>query len=172
MAPQERSEIVDILEKSRQDFNAAASVSESQASAKPEAGRWSVLECVEHVTTVEGRFMGWLEAAERLEAVQIDKQKEAELMDRVTNRSVRAEAPEVVRPSGRFTSLADALEQFNAARSRTIQFAQDRSADLYWLTATHPRFGALNGTELMVIIAGHARRHAEQIREVRTSLGL
>ena len=44
MAPEERSEIVQILENSRREFNAAAGgVAESQASVRPEAGRWSVL---------------------------------------------------------------------------------------------------------------------------------
>jgi uncharacterized damage-inducible protein DinB len=171
MPSEETGETLNVLEHTRQEFNAAAGgVSESQANARPEAGRWSVLECVEHVTIVEERFVRWLERAERLEAPTVDKQKEAELLARVANRAIRAVAPEPVRPAARFTSLAEALEHFNAARTRTMQFAEERGADLYWLATEHPRFGPMNGAEMMSVIAGHARRHAEQIREVRAAL--
>ena len=73
-------------------------------------------------------------------------------------------------PAGRFTTLAQALEQFNANRTRSIQFAQDRSGDLYYLASEHPRFGPMNGVEFLIIIAAHGRRHAAQIQEVRAAL--
>jgi len=173
MSPQERIEILPMLEDSRQEFLAAVgSVSEEQAVAKPDPNRWSVLECVEHVTFVEDRFLKRLETAPRLDAPRVDKDKEADLAQRVPNRTVRAEAPELARPTGRFRSLAQAMQQFNSNRDATIRFAKDRAAELYWLSLEHPRFGAVNGSEFMVIIAGHARRHAAQIREAKTALGL
>jgi hypothetical protein len=73
-------------------------------------------------------------------------------------------------PSGRFTTLAQALEEFNSGRTRSVQFAEERSEDLYCLAAEHPRFGAVNGVELLIIAAGHSRRHAEQIKETRAAL--
>jgi hypothetical protein len=171
MAPEQKSEIVDNLEKSRQEFHrAVAGVSESHATRHPEPGRWSVLDCVEHVTIVEERFLGYLESAPRLPEPRVDKQKEADLAARIPNRANKADAPEPVRPVGRFTTLAQALERFNGVRARTLQFAEGRSADLYHLASEHPRFGPLNGMEFLIIIAGHARRHAAQIHEVRAAL--
>ena len=132
MAPVERTEIVENLERSRQEFIAAlAGLSESQAKLRPDPERWSVLDCVEHVATVEERFLGWLEAAEKLDAPRVDKEKEVGLTARVPDRSTRVKAPDAVLPVGRFTSLAQAVEQFNAARTRCIQFADYRSDDLY-----------------------------------------
>jgi len=171
MAPKERSEIVENLERSRQEFiEAVAGLTEAQANARPDPERWSVLDCVEHVTTVEERFQGWLNAAKRLDAPRIDKDKEAGLMARVPDRSTRVKAPEAVVPAGRFTTLEQALEQFNTGRTRSIQFAEDRCDDLYCLASEHPRFGPVNGVELLIIIAGHSRRHAAQIRETRAAL--
>ena len=43
-------------------------------------------------------------------------------------------------------------------------------SDLYSVSIEHARFGVMNGVELLHTIAGHARRHAEQIREVRANL--
>lgn len=171
MAPEDRSEIVEVLEHSRKVFNdATKGFSESQAATSPAAGRWSVLQCVEHVTTVEERFLGFLERAGRLDSPLIDPKKEAELLARVTNRTTRAEAPEPVRPMGRFASLAEAVQGFNAARARTISFAGERAAELHTLACQHARFGDLNGREMCVLMAGHARRHAEQIREIRAAI--
>ncbi|HLH44338.1 MAG TPA: DinB family protein [Bryobacteraceae bacterium] len=173
MAPEQISQLIHALEKSQQEFQAAcAAFTEEQARIQPEPGRWSALECVEHVVVAEELFLGRLEAAPRLESPRMDKQKEAELAIRVVNRANRAEAPERSRPAGRFASLAQAMQRFHQARARTIGFAEQRAADLYWLSVEHPRFGSLNGAEYMMIIAGHAQRHAAQITEVKSALGI
>ena len=170
MAPTERSEIIEILEKSREEFHAAASsIPEFLATIRPEAERWSVLECVEHVAMVEEVFLGRI-ATGASEVPPEDKIKEAALAARVVDRSTRREAPETIRPKGRFTTLAQGMERFHGARARSVQFAQDNAANLYALTVAHPVFGQLNGVEALIIIAAHARRHAEQIREVRAAL--
>ena len=171
MAPEQKIEIVQHLERGRQDFmDAVSGLDEAQAAHRPDPTRWSVLDCVEHVTSVEQRFLGWLEADKRVDAPSIDKEKEAALLARVSDRSNRAQAPEAVLPTGRFATLAEAVEQFNAKRTLSIQFALDRCDDLYHLAAEHARFGRLNGAEVMMLIVGHANRHAAQIREVRATL--
>lgn len=171
MAPEVRKEIVQVLENSRREFTeAAGGLTDGQAGLCPETGRWSVLECIEHVTIVEGRFLGWLEQAKHLPTATVDRDKEARMAALVTDRSRRAEAPEAVRPAGRFTHLSQALEEFNAARTRTVRFTEEHCGDLYSVEVVHPRFGAMNGAEFVRIIAGHAQRHAAQIREARTAL--
>jgi hypothetical protein len=45
-----------------------------------------------------------------------------------------------------------------------------RATDLYSLAAEHPRFGPRNGLEMLLIISGHAQRHAEQIRETKAAV--
>jgi uncharacterized damage-inducible protein DinB len=143
MTPQAKEHnLGQILEASRQEFlDASAGLSEPQAQTKPEEGRWSVCECVEHVAIVEERFLGFLEKGERAESPVIDSQKEAGLIEKVPNRSERVQAPEMVHPTGRFATLAEALQAFDAVRARTLAFAQDRAADLPSLGWAHPRFG-------------------------------
>jgi len=171
MAPEEKLEIVQVLERGRAEFlSSVAGLSEAQVSLRPDPARWSVLDCVEHVTTVEDRFLGWLENAKRLDSPRVDKEKEARLLVRVADRSVRAQSPEAALPAGRFATLAQALDQFNVNRTRSIQFAHDRADELYYIAAEHPRFGPMNGAEFMMIITAHARRHAAQIQEVRAAL--
>ncbi|HEY1758990.1 MAG TPA: DinB family protein [Bryobacteraceae bacterium] len=172
MTPDKKIEIVQMLETSREEVTIAVrAVPEAHATTKLDAGRWSVLECLEHIGAVEERLRGRLESSELLAAERAaDLEKETKLAALVANRSVRAQAPGPVEPKGRFSSLAEALDHFHTQRMRTIQFVEERSGDLYRLTAEHLRFGALNGAEMVVIIAGHGRRHAEQIREITALL--
>jgi uncharacterized damage-inducible protein DinB len=161
------ADLTALLESSRRDLLAALeNISDDQARARPAPERWSVLECVEHVVVVEQRFQGWIEEAQRLEQPQKDLAKAAELLARVQDRSVRAEAPAPVRPVGRFETVAQARALFNRVRDRSVRLAQERGEELYsLLTDQHRRFGPMNGVELMHLIAGHSSRHAAQIRE-------
>ncbi len=168
MAPHERSEIIQILEDSRADFRAAVDgVAEPDAKVRPEPGRWSVLECVEHIVISESRFLGWLQNPIAEAAPPLDKEKEARLLVGIASRAQRVEAPEPARPSGRFATLAEAMEQFDAARAASIRFAESQGPRLHTLAVKHPFFGVCNGSEVMVLMAAHARRHAAQIREIR-----
>ncbi len=73
-------------------------------------------------------------------------------------------------PKGRFTTLAEGLEEFGKVRARSVKFAQENAANLYALSSSHPAIGPLNGMEAFIILAGHSERHAEQIRQVRAAL--
>jgi len=171
MAPAERSEIIQILEDSRADFRAAADgVSELHAKVCPAPGRWSVLQCVEHIVISKSRFLGWLKNPIADPTPPVDKEKEAKLLAGVAGRAQRVEAPEPARPTGRFATLAEALEQFDATRAESLRFADSQGSGLYTLAAKHPFFGVCNGAEVMVLMAAHARRHAAQIREIRAAL--
>ncbi len=170
MAPEQEIEIIKTLEQSRDDLHAAVEgVSEAESRTRPAEARWSVLECLEHVATVERRFLNRLETAANLES-SIDPEREPRVLAMVTDRSQRRQAPEMVQPSGRFASVADALADFDATRAEVIRFGQARHSELRTLGAQHPLFGQVTGYELMLIIAGHACRHAAQIREARAAL--
>ncbi len=154
-----------VLEDGRADvLGALEGLSDVQALAKPAPERWSPLECMEHIVTVEDRFLGWIATGSVIEPVQ-DDEKAAKLFGMVTNRSTKAQAPEAVHPTGQFRTVAEAVEAFNAARDRSVQVVKARSTELLGVGVKHPRFGEMNAAELVHLIAGHACRHAAQIRE-------
>ena len=170
MSPEQQIEIVETLQKSRQDLHSAVEgIDEDRARTRPAEGRWSVLECLEHVATAERRFLGRLEGAGQLDS-PVDPKREHSVLAMVVDRSQRRQAPELVQPAGRFASLAEALEDFDSTRAQVIRFAEARHSELRTLAAQHPVFGQVTGYELMLIIAGHACRHAAQIREARAAL--
>jgi len=162
--------LISILESGRRDLlEATRDISTELVSVKPTPQSWSVLECIEHVVVVEYRFLGWIANGTPV-TPQPDTDKEIRLFTTVRSRATKVEAPAVVHPQGRFQTLPAALAEFEAVRNRTIQVVQDRGDLLYSVGVTHPRFGNMNGAELIHLMDGHARRHAEQIRETCETL--
>ena len=166
-----RMNVIEALESGRKDFlDAVEGLTEAASQLKPATDRWCVLECIEHVVTVEERFQGWLQNGSGTPSVR-NPENETRLFAMLTDRTTRVSAPEAVVPSGRYHSLAEALDSFNAARERSLSIVKEREATLYSIGAKHHRFGELNGVEVVNLMAGHARRHAEQIRETRAAVG-
>jgi uncharacterized damage-inducible protein DinB len=166
MAPQEIKDVTAQLESAREELIAAVrGLTDDQARTRPAPERWSVLECLEHVNFVERRFLGMVKASEAGTPAERDAAKEAALRERVTDRSSRRTAPEAVRPNGKYGSLSEALQEFDAARSETLRFASEEGANLLSRSAMHPLLGPLNGVEALLLIAGHGRRHTAQMRE-------
>jgi uncharacterized damage-inducible protein DinB len=166
MAPQELRDVVGQLETARAELLVVVSgLTDEQALTRPADDRWSVLECLEHVTFVERRLLGMVRASATGAPAARDAAKEASLKERVLDRSSRRTAPEAVRPTGKYGSLAEALQEFQAARDETLQFASEQGANLVSRSATHLVLGPLNGVEALLLIADHGRRHTAQMRE-------
>src|SRR5580658_1528266 len=71
----------------------------------PAEGRWSIGDCVEHVTRVENRVIGFI--GDKLQgpppaAVSASvREKDAALMKAIPDRTERRQAPEMARPEGK-----------------------------------------------------------------------
>jgi DinB superfamily len=166
MPSQEMRDVTEQLERARAELMfMVGGLTDAQARTKPAPDRWSVLECLEHVTFVERRFLGMVKASEVGTSGERDAAKEAALMERLLDRTSRRTAPEPVRPAGKYGSLAEALQEFQAARDETLRFASEEGPNLVSRSATHLVLGPLNGVEALLLIADHGRRHAEQMRE-------
>lgn len=166
MAPQEMQDVAGQLESTRAELIAVVTVlTDEQARTRPAPDRWSVLECLEHVNFVERRFLGMVRNSEPGTPAQRDAAKEAALTERVINRNNRRTAPEAVHPTGKYETIAEALREFNTGRDETLRFASEQGPNLLTRSASHPVLGPLNGVEALLLIAGHGRRHCEQMRE-------
>jgi len=169
MSPEPASNLTAELSETRRILHdCLAGISEDEAARKPEPSRWSVLDCVEHLALTERGLAGRVMAAQPAEPLPPDPAREAHATA-VVRRSLRVEAPPHVQPTGRFATLAHALEAFDAARRDTIAFVLDHHGDLIRRTIRHPLFGPLNGEEALLVLCGHIRRHADQICEIRAA---
>ena len=162
--------LASFLESGRRDFlDAVRGATPRSALERPRRGGWSVVECAEHVIAVENRYLGWIEEGTEIFTGR-DPDRELRLFNMVRDRSTRLEAPDPVRPSGRFASLEAAVGEFQTVRNRSVQLARKQGESLYSVGVKHPYFGDLNAVEVIQLIDAHARRHAEQIREICESV--
>jgi uncharacterized damage-inducible protein DinB len=132
-------------------------------------GCWSVLQVLEHVVnSEEGMFRLWQKLAE---AGTGDRAKDDLVGPALLDRSRKISAPERVVPQGRIKSVAEARERFIAARTVTIATVEQMPPqDLRNKIVPHPLIGTADGYQLFHIMAMHAARHADQIRETAQQL--
>jgi DinB family protein len=147
-------------------------VSEDLASRSPGAGRWSILQCVEHINLAEDHMFGLLMTAERPAESVINLRRERLIREQGADRSRRFESPEVAIPAGHFSTLHDGVTHFLKSRKKTIQFVEGYSEDLRGLMMNHPVVGRVNGYETLLLMAVHPLRHARQIEEIRRGQGV
>ncbi len=95
-----------------------------------------------------------------------DAEKELRLFSIMRSRLEKVETPELFVPRGRFADIESALAAFEAARAAMVEVVRAKGDAIYAIGMTHPYFGEVNGAELAHLADGHARRHAEQIREI------
>jgi hypothetical protein len=171
-----KTEEQEILGSLQQGLSAVAEslrgVSAVDARRAPAEGRWSMLECMEHVALSEEFLLARVLEANPVEAPQINVEREARITARGEDRSHRAEAPEPVRPRAVFSDQQTALDHFQSSRSKTIQFVKEHGReDLRARVTAMPNFGSLNCHEVLLLMAAHPLRHALQIAEIKAQVG-
>ena len=151
--------------------DALRGVDEQTARLRPQPERWSVLECVEHLRLAERGLLARLKEAKPSERSYEDRARETRFRELAMNRLRRIEAPERAIPSSQWQTLAEAIEAFNAVRGETLQWVDAFDGDLHsWLT-THPLITRpVNCYEMLLLMAMHPKRHAQQIVEIREHL--
>ena len=172
MQPHEKAGILQELATGRDAFlEALRGLPEGLAAINSGSGRWSVVQCVEHVAVSEDFLLSRIIPAQSSGAPVVNQKREAAILARGADRATPVISPEVGRPRGRFATLADAVGSFLATCEQTVRFIEACGEDLRARPMTHPLLGPINCHEALLLIAVHARRHASQIREIRTALG-
>jgi len=151
-------------------LDALSGVTEDLAGRVPAPGSWSVLECVEHVTVSEAYLLSQIASASESRNAVPNRQREALILSRGADRAKGLTAPDVAAPTGRFSTLQTAVEEFIAARERTVRFVENCEDDLRAKNTSHPLVGTVNCYEMLLMIAVHSLRHSRQIEEVMTSV--
>ena len=171
MQAHEKEEMLALMASGRQAIeDALQGVTEEVAKRSPAPERWSILDCVEHIAIVEGYLLAKINCATPGEPM-VNLNRESKIRARAADRGRPVSAPAEARPSGRFPTLADAMQHFLATRECTIHFIQNCPSDLRAQITTHPLIGTVNCYETLLLMAAHPQRHADQIREVRRQLG-
>ena len=136
--------------------------------------RWSIAEVIEHLIAVESRITRRiakiLEGPGEPEKRAGADGKDALVQTRGADRSTKFNAPEPVRPTGKFNS-SELMGEFRKTREQTLAFAVEIHSDLRSHFILHPAFGDLDCYQWLLLLGKHGHRHAEQIEEIKADPG-
>jgi len=167
----DRDKGVQYLEQTREGVLAAVKgLSEAQLKFKPGPDRWSVAETLEHIAVAEdflfqnitNNIMKAPAGAPDRDTAKID----AFVLAAIPDRSHKAQAPEPLRPTARWTP-AETLDHFLESRAKTIAFLQS-TPDLRAHVVNGPPLNQpMDAYDWLLFISAHSERHTKQILEVK-----
>jgi uncharacterized damage-inducible protein DinB len=169
----ERESALQQFQATRDNFlKSIAGLSQKQWAFKPAPDRWSVAEVAEHIAVSESTLFGLVQrrimqspaAPEKREQV---KGKDQLILERMPDRSHKAQAPEFLRPTGRWATEAELTKAFEDSRNTTMDYIRTTNDDLRDHFFDHQVFGTLDGYQWLLLISAHSARHTEQIEEVK-----
>jgi hypothetical protein len=116
------------------------------------------------MSLVQKRLMSSPAAPEKREQV---KGKDQMILERMPDRSHKAQAPEILRPTGRWATEVDLVKAFNESRAANMEYIRTTNDDLRDHFFDHPVFGPLDGYQWLLLLSAHSARHTAQIEEVK-----
>jgi len=150
-------------------------LSKEQREYRPAADCWSIADCVEHITVVEGNVLRKMNLViaqpPEPEKAAETQGKEELILSFVPSRESPVKGPEAVMPKGRWPEYADLMRQFESAREQTIGFAAGTQADLHSHFFPHPLLGQFDCYHWLLFLGTHCERHARQMEEIQASTG-
>ena len=173
LTKEERDRAVDYLTQTQKDFLAATDgLSEAQWKFKSAPDRWSIAETAEHIALTEDTIWGLVTGkimkspATPEKRVEV-KGKEEIILTKIPDRSRKAEAPERLRPSGKWASRADLVKDFEATRAAEITYLNETKEDLRNHFEEHPFLKTMDAYQWLLFNGAHGKRHTAQILEVK-----
>lgn len=145
------------------------SLTPEQLDYKPAPGRWSVAEILEHLAVAESRLLPRIEEILRGSPDPTKRSawegRDEALVQNVASRAPRVQAPDPIQPAGRWRHQ-ELLQQLEAVRQRTSEFAATTNAGLRCYFLSHPVLGELDCYQWLLIAGAHFERHRAQVEEV------
>jgi uncharacterized damage-inducible protein DinB len=169
----ERDRAVEYLKQTQKDFLAAiAGVSEAQWKFKAAPDRWSIAETAEHIAVTEqtiwdlvsGKIMKSPATPEKKAEV---KGKDETILTVIPDRSRKAQAPERLKPTGKWATQAALVKDFEATRAKEITYVADTKEDLRSHFEEHPFLKTIDAYQWLILNGAHCKRHTAQILEVK-----
>lgn len=168
----ERAFLIETLNASFQKFEEVTqSLSEQQLYFKVKINKWSIAECIEHVTLAELHFAEIVEEEMKKpsnpELRAKIKIKDEKIRPKMLSRFWRAKSPEVFKPSGKYKNSKDAILAFKEQRLKTIEYVKTTNDDLrnhFW---KHRLTGTIDLYQTIILMSAHLERHLVQIEKIK-----
>ena len=144
-------------------------LSDAQLNFRAGEGRWTIGEIAEHIIVVENALRGMVEAGMKspVPACKDDfRIQDVSVILTITNRLQKFQAPETVRPNGRWKTVPDLLTNFETTRKTSTDFMKNNKDDMRSHFVSMP-LGRLDAFQAYLFMIGHSERHLAQLKEVK-----
>ena len=175
LTKEERDRAVDYLKQTQKDFLAATEgLSDTQWKFKAAPDRWSIAETAEHIAVTEQ--MIWELVSEKIMKSPAAPEKAAEakgkdeiILTKIPDRSRKAQAPEQLKPTGRWATRAALVKDFEGMRGKEIAYVAETKEDLRNHFEDHPApfLKTMDAYQWLIFNGAHCKRHTAQILEVK-----
>jgi hypothetical protein len=155
----------------KQILDAVSGLSEAQWNFKAVPEKWSIRDVLEHLTLSEETIFGFAMAGLKKSLPKPEsKIEDAKVVAMMTDRSKSANAPEMLKPTGKWPTTQALIEEFRARRERNLNWIR---ATQLPLRSTYTKMvpGVIDTYQALLLIPAHAERHLAQINEVKASPG-
>jgi DinB family protein len=173
LSAEERESALKSLQATHDAFlQSIAGLSEKQWRFKPAPDRWSVAEVSEHIAVSESTIFGMVQ--NKIMTSPADPSQRAEvagkdevILTKVPDRSHKAQAPEILKPTNRWATREELTKAFEDSRKATMDYVRTTNDDLRDHFGPHPLLGPMDGYQWILLISAHSERHTKQIEEVK-----
>ncbi len=174
LTKEERESAINYLKSTEKAFlDAVGGVSDAQWKFKAAPDRWSIAETAEHIATAEdfiwGRVNEMMKAPANPERRTETQGKDKIILDKIPDRSRKAQAPEALKPTGKFATREELVKHFKEVRAKEIAFLEGTKEDLRSHIADNPALDAMDAYQWVIFNGAHSKRHTAQIEEVKTA---
>lgn len=175
MSPEEREQMVGVLQQSHEKFmSTISSLTSEQLNFKQSSNKWSIEECIEHITLAELQFPE-IVGGEMLKPSEPEnrkriKIKDEEIQPKMTSRKWKAKSPQIFKPSNKFRTVEEALTAYKKQRLATINYVKNTNDDLrnhFW---KHALTGTIDLYQTLLLMCAHLERHTEQIELIKKAM--
>jgi type II secretory pathway pseudopilin PulG len=173
LTKEERERAMSELHATRKQFlDSVAGLSEAQWNFKPSPEAWSVAEAAEHIAVSEDTILKLVNENLMKAPAQPDKKAEVSgkdemILEKMVDRSHKAQAPEMLRPTHRWATQQALVDHFKESRDHTIAYVEQTQDSLRDHFMEHPAFKLMDGYQWLLLISAHSHRHTLQIEEVK-----
>jgi DinB family protein len=173
LSAEEREAALTSLQATHDAFlKSIAGLSEKQWRFKPAPDRWSVAEVAEHIAVSESSLFALVQKQIMTSPAAPEKRaavagKDEAVLQRVPDRSHKAQAPEFLKPTNRWATQAELTKAFEDSRKATMDYVRTTNDDLRDHFFDHPLLGTMDAYQWILLISAHSERHTKQIEEVK-----
>ncbi|MBW3113653.1 DinB family protein [Bacillus sp. MCCB 382] len=149
-------------------LNSVNHLTDEQLNEELEAGRWSILQVLDHLYLMERSLTKTIQ-------LTLEKGEEQEVESKpvhfTVDRSTKVDAPPFVVPTEEKLTLQEMKDKLAASRNDLLAFLETTSKEeLQRKAYPHPIFGHIRLDEWIPFIGYHEKRHLEQIEDLKKKL--